>query len=50
VTIADVNDPGELQEDLLFWADLLEMRTHVTVGVEEGLRAAMQAASAAVTV
>lgn len=49
VTIANVNDPSELQEDLMFWADLLETRTHVAVGVEEGLRTALQAASAAVT-
>ena len=45
VTIAEVNAPSELMEDLMTWADLLEMRSYVVVGVEEGLRAAQQVAS-----
>ena len=47
ITIAEVNDPSELMGDLMFWDDLLEMRTHVVVGVEEGLRTAQQIAATA---
>ncbi len=48
VTIADVNDPSELMQDLMIWADVLEMSSHVAVGVDQGLPAA-EAAAAAVT-
>jgi hypothetical protein len=47
VTVADVNDPSELMQDLMTWADLLEMSSHVAVGVDQGLPAAQQAAAAA---
>ena len=43
VTIADVNDPGELMQDLQTWADQLEMSSHVAVSVDVGLRVAQQA-------
>ena len=49
VSIADVNDPSELMQDLMTWADLLEMSTHVAVGVDQGLPAAQQAVAAAAT-
>ncbi len=48
VTIADVNDPSELMQDLMTWADVLELSSHVAVGVDQGLPAA-EAAAAAVT-
>lgn len=47
VVIADVDDPSELMQDLMTWADLLEMSSHVAVGVDQGLPAAQQAAAAA---
>ncbi len=47
VTIADVNDPSELLQDLMSWGDVLEMRSHVSVGVDVGLRAAQQAVATA---
>lgn len=40
VTVADVKDPSELMVDLMTWEDLLEMRSYVVIGPEEGLRAA----------
>lgn len=49
ITIADVDDPSQIFEDLGAWADLLEMRTHLCVPVDQGLRMAQQAAAAAVT-
>jgi hypothetical protein len=48
VLIADVDDPSELMQDLMTWADVLELSSHVAVGVDQGLAAA-EAATAAVT-
>jgi len=50
ITVAEVNDPSELMQDLLTWADVLEMGSHVAVGVAEGLPAAQQAAATAATI
>lgn len=47
LTVADVEDPAELMQDLLTWVDLLETRSFVAVTVEEGLSAAQQAMGAA---
>ena len=48
VTVADVNDPGELMQDLMTWADVLELSSHMAVGVDQGLPAAQAAAAATV--
>lgn len=49
VSIAEVDDPATIYEDLQGWQDLLEMRAHLVVESEQGLRIAQQAMAAAAT-
>jgi hypothetical protein len=47
VIITEADDPGVFMQDTLAWADLLELRSYVSIGVGDGLRAAQEATAAA---